>query len=234
MNRIKSFVSIILVMAVTISFSIPAFATDSNLSTLSTMSISDGAGETNTIILLEDNNTRTTRLYDQDHNLILTLVYDMETNILRNPANGASIQVNIGNYNKLEPCLILPASANADKDYEYEFCSLGAYKYASDSITVGGILNMIGATVSVATISGVLISLAGGIAFTTAVKGTIAIIAEEILNLITMGISHYTVEFTIRLQCMELFDNDPFHPEGGIWFLGYYPDSSYYDAEIIR
>lgn len=233
MNRIKSFVSIILVMAVTISFSIPAFATDSNLSTLSTLSISDGAGETNTIILLEDNNTRTTRLYDQDHNLILTLVYDMETNILRNPANGASIQVNIGNYNKLEPCLILPASADADKDYEYEFCSLGDYKYESDSITVGEILAMIGTTISVATISAVLISLAGGITFTTTVRSAIGILAEEILSLIRAGVSHFSVEFTIRLKCMELFDNDPFHPEGGIWFLGYYPDSSYYDAEII-
>ena len=120
----------------------------------------------------------------------------------------------------------------SDKDYEYEFCSLGESYTSTSTITVGEIVDMVGVTASVVTIAAIIASMAGIAVFQGAAQNKVKMLAKEIAALIAAGNSDHVIEMEFQFVCREVWEADESYPDGGFWFLGYVVDSSYFDFNI--
>ena len=226
-KKMKTLLSSVLVGILMFNLCVPAFAANNNH--ISGMVLYDEFGNSYYLAMSDNEDSRSGILYDGDGNVVLSMEVDVESATIQNAVTKESITFSLAGPERLTPCKVLSSRGN---NYEYEFCSLGQEKYDSDTITVGEIENMVGAVVNVATISAVIIMMVGGIPFVEAARNGIALLADSVLDLILMGVSNHEITITVKSVCTELYENDPFHPQGGFYFLGYYPDATYFDYDI--
>lgn len=226
--KLKSIISALITFSLILNITIPAFATEEPAKTYEILT-TDDLGNTYQISVHETGLTRTTRLTDISGNVILSLVYNIETGTLRNPDNGATMLIPSPEI-VLTPCKVL---SSGDKDYEYEFCSLGDSYTKEYSITANEILNMAATTVlTVMVVQTVLIAATGGIAFTTFAKNSIQTLASAVFQRIDIGNLNFTVYYKLKYFCAEFYESDLSYPDGGFWFLGYTVSNNYYSGRI--
>lgn len=175
----------------------------------------------------EDITTRITSLYDSTGKCILRLEFNKTNGEFTNLDTGAQIYLS-----GIVPATSGPCSVLSDKDYEYEFCSLGDSYTSTSSVTVGEITKMVGATASVITIMAAIAAMAGVTVFSGSAKSAVETLASEILALYVAGQEDHTIDMTFRYKCSELWEADSSYMGGGFWYLGYVVDSSYFDFNI--
>lgn len=219
-TNIKKITSIFLSVLLIANLSTIAFANSNNRTPVSYL------GDGYTIQQEETKTIRTSYLYDDSGNLVDTLIFNKETGVLYNPNNSNYIALQSDELQIFEPCQV-----TSDKDYEYELCSLGETYTSSYTETVGTITGMITTTVAVSSIIFVIAGIGGIGALTSAMQTKIGRLASSIYALYTVGSTDHEVEFTFRYKCIEVWESDPFYPNGGFWFLGYMPDQSYFAYE---
>lgn len=229
--KIKSntIISILITFSLLFNLTTPIFALDDNANKNKTI-ITDEFGNTYQISIYETEFTRTTKLTDINGNVILSLIYNIETGVLYNPDNGAAMILPISEA-ILTPCKVLSTN---DKDYEYEFCTLGDSYKKEYSITANDILNMAATTVlTVAIVEALLVAIAGGISFDSSViKDVIKPAASAIFTRIDLGDLNFTIYYELKYSCAEFYESDWSYPDGGFWFLGYAANVNYYSIRL--
>lgn len=218
----KALVGMILIIAMMMNFCIPAFATD--VSITQEIAVFDDEGQPKRIVIEETPTSKITTLYNQDGQVELRFVFDKKTNILRNPENGTEMQLSAVDTTILEPCAVF---ASGDKDYEYEFCKKGQTKKETEErMTIGHIGQMVGIladTVAILTFLYALPTITALSIITDNIKSNLKELAVKIADCLLGGVLNKTVYIDVILKCEEMYENDPFYPTGGFWFLGYYP-----------
>lgn len=223
-REMKRYVSIFMIAIMSVQMLIHSYAGGN--SNLSILRMEDESGNLYALEQEENIKTRIVKLYDDTNRLVLTLEFDKTTGTLKNLNTGYSLEIP-GMDKKIGPCSVL-----SDKDYEYEFCSLGESYTSTSTITVGEIVDMVGVTASVVTIAAIIASMAGIAVFQGAAQNKVKMLAKEIAALIAAGNSDHVIEMEFQFVCREVWEADESYPDGGFWFLGYVVDSSYFDFNI--
>lgn len=184
----------------------------------------DEQGNPQQIVITETPRYRITTLCGHTGEAVLSFRFDKSTNTLYNVENGVSLQFPPANTSFLQPCAVY---ASSGKDYEYEFCKAGETMSEHErALTIRHIFQMVGMvadTVSIMTFLRSLPTITAIQFMNDQLKSSLQDLATAIADKILGGLLDLHVYIDVNYKCVEMYENDPFYPTGGFWFLGYYP-----------
>lgn len=180
-----------------------------------------------TIKIVENEDSRVTVFTDPSEKSQMVLVFNKKEGILRNVSSG--IELVVGKYEYLPPCRVFADQ----KEYEYEFCQLGQYKYIQRDTMLSEFVAMITVTISFISIMAAIVSISG-FALAGAAATAVSRLTDAILDLISQSepLRHYRLHMTFAEHCEELWESDPYYLGGGFWFLGYMPTPTFFNWYI--
>lgn len=187
---------------------------------VSVQMISDDTGNY-VMKITEDTISLASQLIDKDGNIVVSLLVDKESKTMYNTLNGQSIQ--FSPQKELKPCSVTP--------FDFDFCDEGdAYTSEVYSITVGEIIKMFGVTVSVATLVTFIQTTIKGVVGAFLKKGSSTVGANAIVGILSNAADNVVIYFDCRYICVEMWESDPFDPNGGFYFHGYSVDTNFLDV----
>lgn len=183
-------------------------------------------GELLKLYLIEEEDFRTSEVYDVENNLVASFTYYTTNNLIIDNITGEineapSIAENIEDegINNEKNSMFCDISEQNFTKSEPNFCNKGNSYTVTHYSTVGKVLSI---SAAVALTSAVVVAKLAAFLGTKVVTSIVASgFVSALISAAVNGNINKNVTIKVKYNCRRYWESDPFHPGGGFYFYGY-------------